>query len=151
MIIRKASTSDFTQLKALKEEFFLWECQKDPYLDPRWARRGLGSRLARNLKQKNGAFFVAETGGKLIGYAGVAVEDNPASFRARKKGHIFNLYVLEAFRRKGVAKLLFQKAVAWLKAQKVGEHMIMVYDENELAHRWYNRLGYKDTIIILKK
>ena len=151
MRIRKATSRDFEKLKQLKAEFYLWECERDKRLRPEYVKRGLGSRLAKNLKQDNCAFFVADDNGELVGYAGATIEKNNAEWRASKKGHLFNLYVRPGFRRKGIGKRLAKVALDWFKEKKVTDLMILVYSEKKLAYDIYRGLGFRDYIVTLVK
>ena len=58
MQIRKATEKDFKVLKEIKSEFFLWECKQSKRFDPDYINRGLGIRLAKNLKQPNTVFLL---------------------------------------------------------------------------------------------
>lgn len=149
MIVRKAGIRDLDALKEIKTEFFLWECGRDRRMRPEYAKNGLGSRLAKNLRQSNVAFFVAEDDGVLVGYAGVEIQKNPASFRHKKRGHLFNLYVREGYRNKGVGKKLARAALDWLDKKRIKDRMIMVYAHNKRAHRMYKSMGFDDYIVQL--
>jgi len=50
MKIRKATIKDFEKLKPIRKEFFLWECKVDKRLDPNFVKKGLGIKLAKNLR-----------------------------------------------------------------------------------------------------
>ena len=104
MRIRKATIKDFEKLMELKSEFYLWECKVDKRLNPGYVNKGLGSRLAKNLRQKNTVLFIAEDKKDIVGYAGAEIQKNPAYVKFKKKGHLFNLYVRPKYRRKGIGK-----------------------------------------------
>lgn len=149
LLIRKAGTKDFRKLKELKSEFYLWECKKDKRLNPAYIGSGLGARLAKNLKQKDTAFFMAEDNGNPIGYAGAEIKPNPAFIRFKKRGHMFNLYVLPEYQGKGIGKKLIDETFNWFKKNKVKDIMILVYTHNKKAHAIYNQRKFKDYIIEL--
>jgi len=151
MKIRKATIKDFEKLKEIKAEFYLWECKRDNRLNTKWINQGLGSRLARNLKQKNTAFFIAEDKGNIIGYAGAEIKKNPSSIKHKKRGHMFNLYIKPKYRNKGVGKKLVNIILNWFKKNKISDLMIMTHSYNKRAYKIYNKFGFRDYIIELIK
>lgn len=146
MRIKKATSKDFEKLKEIKSEFYLWECKRDKRLDPGYVKRGLGARLAKNLKQKNTVFFIAEDKGKIIGYSGGEIKENPGFIRLKKRGHLFNLYIKPKYQGKGIGKKLIKETLKWFKKKKVKDLMIMVYSFNKKAEKIYKGLGYRDYI-----
>ncbi|MBW2991037.1 GNAT family N-acetyltransferase [Candidatus Woesearchaeota archaeon] len=150
-LIRKATIKDFEKLKEIKIEFYLWECKKDNKLTTDYVKKGLGSRLAKNLKQKNTAFFIAVQKGEIIGYAGGEIKNNPSYAKYKKSGHIFNLYVKPKYQGKGIGKKLINETMKWFKKNKISDLRIMVYKNNKRAHKIYNKLGFKDYVIELSK
>ena len=150
MKIRKVTINDFKKLKELKSEFYLWECKGDKRLNPEYVKRGLGARLAKNLRQKNTVFFVAEEKEKLIGYSGGEIQKNPAFAKFKKRGHLFNLYVKPEYRSKGIGKKLIRATLSWFRKKKVSDLTIMVYSHNKSAYKIYKNLGFKDYILELK-
>ena len=149
--IRKAGIADFGRLKAIKSEFYLWECERDDRCDPAYAKKGLGARLARNLRQKKTAFFIAEQGKEIVGYVGGELQKNPAFVRYRSRGHLFNLYVKPGYQRRGIGKALFKTALAWFKENKAQDLMLTVYTHNKVAHGIYKKFGFKDYIMEMKR
>ena len=151
MIIRKATIKDFEKLNKLKKEFFKWECEQDKRINPAYINKGLGSRLARNLKSKKVVFFVADDKGELVAYAGAEIEKNPKMAKYEKRGHLFNLYVIPKFRGKKIGEQLTKEVLKWFKQKKLKDQKIMVYTHNKRAHNLYKKVGFKDYIIEMKK
>ncbi len=151
MIIRKATVKDFEKLKEIKAEFYLWECRDDDKLNKDYVKKGLGSRLARNLRQDNVAFFIAVEKDEIIGYCGVEIEKNMAHIIYKKTGHIFNLFVKEKYWNKGIGKQLLNTSLDWLKKKKIKDIKIMAYSFNKKAWQIYKNAGFQDHIMILKK
>jgi ribosomal protein S18 acetylase RimI-like enzyme len=151
MKIRKATPKDFQKLKEIKTEFFLWECKMDDRVNPDYAKRNLGVRLGINLRQKNVVFFIAEDNGKIVAYAGAQIEKNYPPNVEKFRGHLFNLYVRKEYQSKGIGTKLIKKVLAWFKEKKITDLKIMVYSKNEGAHKLYERMGYKDYIVMLRK
>ncbi len=151
MIIKKATIKDFEKLKEIKTEFFLWECNRDKRQNPNYVKRGLGSRLAKNLRQDNIAFFIAVDKGEVIGYSGAEITKNSPDYVYKKRGHLFNLYVKPKYQNKGIGKRLVRETLKWFKKKKVFDLMIHVFPFNKKAHKIYKKFGFGNYIIILKK
>jgi ribosomal protein S18 acetylase RimI-like enzyme len=151
ILIRKATPKDFAQLNQIKQEFFLWECKLDKRCNPAYAKKGLGSRLAQNLKQTNTVFFIALNKGEIIGYVGAEIKKNPVYIKFKERGHLFNIYVRPAYQGRGIGKKLINETMKWFKKKGLHDLMILVHDHNKKAHRIYNKNGFDDYIIELKK
>lgn len=151
MEIKKAMIKDFGELKEIKTEFYLWQCNKDKRLNPNYLKKTLGQRLARNLRQKNTAFFIASDKGKIIGYAGAEIKKNSSFMKNRTRGHAFNLYVRPKYRNKGVGKKLINEVLKWFNKNKIYDLKITVYSYNKKAQKIYRNLGFKDYILELVK
>jgi len=151
MKIRKASLDDFEKLKEIKIEFFLWECGFDKRLNPEFVKKELGKAMTKHLKERNRIFFVAEEKGKFVGYAAAKIEKNPPFVKAKLTGHLSNIYVKPDYRKSGVGKALFDKTMSWFKQKKVGEQSLLVHKENDPALSLYQKLGYKEYIVDMRK
>ena len=150
MIVRKATSKDFEQLRDLEKEFFLWECKTDPRLDPNYAKRGIGIRLRQQMNSKNFKFFVAEQN-NIIGFLSLQIKKNPALVKEKKQGYIYNLYVKPKFRNKSIGKKLIKQSMDWMKSQGIREIFLSVYDHNPRAKKLYRKLGFKDYMMEMLK
>ncbi len=149
--VRKATPKDYALLKEIKTEFYNWECDHDERLDPTYAERVLGSRLARNLRQNNTAFFLAFKEDAVIGYAGAEVKESPIFVKARRQGHLFNLYVRPGHRSEGAGSKLLAAAHDWFRQQRVDEIILEPYAFNTKAQKFYARHGYKEYMVTFVK
>lgn len=59
------------------------------------------------------------------------------------RGWVYYLAVVEARRRRGIARLLMESAERWLAAQGCPKAQLMVRGENAEALRFYAALGYE--------
>jgi ribosomal-protein-alanine N-acetyltransferase len=121
LIIRKIKEKDIPSLL---------EIEKISFAAP-WSEQDFLSELYR----KNALLRVAVFEGNIIGYICV-------SFRAQES-HILNLAVHPDFRRRGVATILMDKAMAELKERGCFFALLKVRVSNTGAQRFYELLGFK--------
>ncbi|MBN1386553.1 GNAT family N-acetyltransferase [Candidatus Woesearchaeota archaeon] len=148
--IRKAGIRDYEELKQIRTEFYLWEAERDRRIKKAYVRH-LGPTLAKMMRQKDKAFFMAEAEGKAIGYAAAEIQKNPAWCVHDKRGHMFNLYVDRQYRRKGVGQKLTEACLRWFKEKGIRDLMIMHYHFNTEAASLYKRYGFREYIVMLTK
>jgi GNAT superfamily N-acetyltransferase len=66
-------------------------------------------KIARGLQR----YYLAEVGGEVVGTAGAQVSE---AFFGAVRGYVEGVYVVRAFRRKGVAARLMRTCIEWLKS-----------------------------------
>lgn len=79
---------------------------------PNWRSMFLAvveKRMAQGLQR----YYVAEAGGKVVGVTGAQVGE---AFFGAVRGYIEGVYVLPAFRRRGIAKRLMRECIDWLQS-----------------------------------
>ncbi len=94
-----------------------------------------------NLHEAHGeTFFVAELGGRVVGYAAARV----ISFR----GHIIVIAVHPSFRRLGIGMALMLVLENELRRRRALEAWLEVRASNTGAMRFYRRLGYVEKSVL---
>jgi ribosomal protein S18 acetylase RimI-like enzyme len=93
------------------------------------------------------ALFVAETGGpggQIVGLVQVEICDSPdvAIFVPRRFGRIADIAVSRDWQRGGVGRLLAERAHEWIVEQGAIEVELTVWEFNQEAIAFYERLGY---------
>jgi GNAT superfamily N-acetyltransferase len=111
-----------------------------PELEPDWLRRATAyferRRAATELE-----YFVAIGGGDVVGAAGAFLDGGfPSEFCDRRRGYIYGVYVLPAWRGKGIATRLARAGVDWLRAR--GCTRIKLHAAKN-ARPIYERLGFE--------
>jgi len=149
--IRKATVRDFEQLRDLRRDFYLFESKKDKLCRKEYAYNGMPQSLARNLRSKKIAYFVAEKDKELVGYIGAQIEKMPAFKVPKKRVHLFNLYMKEDYRSKGIGKKLIAEGNKWARSKGIKLVMLYVYWWNTKARKLYNNLGFKDYVHMMVK
>jgi ribosomal protein S18 acetylase RimI-like enzyme len=96
------------------------------------------------LKNPDKALFAAEIGVKIVGIALVELKtiiDDPI-FRPRRYAYINESAVAAAHRGKGIGRLLMERIHQWGREQGVEEIELQVWERNQRAICFYERLGY---------
>ena len=72
----------------------------------------------------------------------VGVELAPAHMAAKKIGIIYDVFVLDNFRRKEIGRRLVEKSLEWFKIKKVKYIDLGVDSRNEAAIKFWDSLGF---------
>ncbi len=99
---------------------------------------------ARRLLEVNGqaghAVYVADIGGKLVGWVHVYVN---LSLVADKPAEVAGLVVDESARNRGIGAMLMEKAEQWAAEHGCGSVRLRSNVLRSRAHMFYERLGYR--------
>ena len=105
-----------------------------------------------HLERWGEAFYVAEVGGKVVGYVMSRVEFGApyvVEGSIVKKGHIVSIAVLEGYRRRGIGRRLMENALRSLKeVYECKEVYLEVRVSNLPAIRLYEKLGFRKVRVI---
>ncbi|MBU0758417.1 MAG: GNAT family N-acetyltransferase [Nanoarchaeota archaeon] len=160
MEIRKANLKDAEEITALWKEFMETHAKniikKNPEQKKTLERKKnadflFKKFLIKNIRSRNGLVLVAADGNKMVGYSLNFIKDNIPVFAVEKIGHISDLYVAPEFRGKGISSKFKDMATDWFKKKGMTVASIEVYNENSYAHSIYNKWGFFDSHIELKK
>jgi ribosomal protein S18 acetylase RimI-like enzyme len=82
-----------------------------------------------------------------VGYVYAGIE--PVSWVALREesGYVHDLIVDEAHRGKGVATALMEAALAWVRDRGVPRVVLGTAQQNDVAQRLFERLGFRRTMI----
>jgi ribosomal protein S18 acetylase RimI-like enzyme len=107
---------------------------------PGWRDR-YAEYFARKQAEYKGQLFVALNGEQVIAMAAVTLpEDYHAFVRGRISGRVNSVYVVPAFRRRGIARALMQAGMSWLKAQGCA---VVRLNSSEEGLSLYRSLGFQ--------
>jgi len=124
LLIRAANKKDVTPI---------FELEKICFNLP-WSERSFFEEITRN---KLARYAVAETGERIIGYAGI--------WLVLDEGHIVNVAVHPDFRRKGVAKNLILALMESSRKEGVAAYTLEVRISNKEAISLYKSLDFKES------
>lgn len=93
--------------------------------------------------------LLAEMDGQLVGFAGLRIV--PALFYPTPQAELTELFVIEAYRRRGVGRALI--AFAEALAQELGAESLLILTDldNVAAQALYHAAGYEDDALALRK
>ena len=142
MQIRNFKKSDIPSLLNLIKFMVEYHLKIDRYYRPYAEYKNLEEEMDSWLKDKDTRVLIAEKSGKLIGYLQIAVESAPTYVSAKKIGIIYNLLVVEKYRRRGVAGQLMSEGLKWLEIKKVKNVELSVDARNKDAIQFWKKLGF---------
>ena len=150
--IRKARRKDFDFILALSVETLSEELT--PYERARTSPSKLVGIMSKNLRRLMAAAgmvtLVAETaGGERAGF--IMVGRSASVFTDQQQAFVYDVAVAPAFRRRGIGRMLMERAEAHAREQKMGYITLMVDCRNAPARTLYEQLGYEDGRILMRK
>lgn len=141
-VIRQAGLKDLKAIQDLNYQLFLSDSRFDPELFNRWAYEPAGKKyFRRSLTQPRAGAWVAEFGGKIVGYlVGWIWIKRP--YRPVKTAELENMFVLPDYRSKGVGSALAKEFIAWCKKRKVKSVEVWAQFKNERGKKFYQKFGF---------
>jgi GNAT superfamily N-acetyltransferase len=130
--IRKATSRDRKVLRELRDEF-QQELAKPPFLHEPW--EAISEDVDDTIRE--GVALLAEEDGRPIGYALASViPETPI------RGHVYDLFVREGARNRGIGKMLVGEVAARMRERGVSHLSLDVGVGNDGARRLYDKLGF---------
>jgi ribosomal protein S18 acetylase RimI-like enzyme len=148
IIIRAATLADLDTLRIFEQGVVDAERPFDPTL-------GDGPLKYYDLEflilSTEAALLVAEADGLLVacGYSRIATAK--PYLRHRMYGYLGFMYTLEAYRGKGINRMIIEGLTAWSQARGITELRLDVYHDNESAIKAYEKVGFLKHMIEMRK
>ena len=139
--IRLAEARDLDQLAELFDQYRqFYECPPDLGAAKNW--------IAENLERGRSTLFAADNGSQLLGFTQLY----PALCSVDLVDYfvLYDLYVIEAARRQGIARALMNAASEWAKAQGAARLDLETARDNAPGQALYKDLGYELDEVFLK-
>jgi ribosomal protein S18 acetylase RimI-like enzyme len=116
----------------------------------KWSRR-VGELFDMATKQESHKVFVAEDENQsFLGY--VWVGEGIHAIAGTKHGYVYDMFVKEEHRRKGVGMMLMEKAERYCREIGYHEMLLMVAIHNQPAKKLYTKQGFKaEQMYMLKR
>jgi len=153
--LRKIKKTDWLQMKKLWQEFEKYNLGILKQTDPSFTvfeTKFTKEYFEKTLKQKNKLYLVATIDNKIVGF--VLARVRKMSFGSGHNilhGSISEIFVSKRYRGKGIAELMWQEAVNFLKNKKVKFLQLHVFYENKMPQEIYKKWGFKPFGLIMKR
>jgi len=160
IIIRKANNNDLNTLEKMWIRFMkvhdIAVIKKNPKLKAHTKLRRNAVLIFRKfiktqIHSKNTLLTIAEIDGKVAGYSLTFIKKSIPVFGIEKIGYISDMYVAPEYQGLGISSKLKDEAFKWLKKKKMKYVSLVVYSDNEHAHRVYKKWGFFDQSIEMRK
>jgi GNAT superfamily N-acetyltransferase len=151
MIIKKAEKQDVPAILKLIKNLIEFHRRLDLYYKKFSQYRGLRNHILNSLKDKNKIVLVAENRGRTIAYLIGAVEAAPFYSSQKKIGVVNDVCVDEKFRRRGILKKIFKKALAWFRQKSVRVIELSVDIRNRPALTAWKKMKFYEYKLKMKR
>lgn len=141
LTVRSASQSDLEGLTILFDQYRqFYQCAPDLAAARNW--------LKKNIEHERSVIFVADSGGTLLGFTQLY----PALCSVDLVDYfvLYDLFVVEAARRQGIARALMNAASDWARAQGAARLDLETARDNYPGQTLYRDLGYELDEVFLK-
>ena len=139
--VRLAEARGLDELAELFDQYRqFYECPPDLGAAKNW--------IAENLERRRSTIFAADNGAQLLGFAQLY----PALCSVDLVNYfvLYDLYVIEAARRQGIARTLMNAASEWAKTQGAARLDLETAKDNYPGQALYRDLGYELDEVFLK-
>lgn len=152
--IRKVVDGDRAELEKCFAELQAFERSIEPNrAAPEAIAHAYVDDLLRECGRADGAIFVAESSGEIVGFVCVLARWLSSSiiYEEREHAYVTDLLVRRNFRGQGIGKLLMEAAEGHARKTGATRIRVGVLSANTAAHSLYRTLGYRDNEVVLEK
>lgn len=145
MKIRKATKKDVQGIKE-KNQFgqILERCSPLDHLDQAFTPKNEKDYYLKFITSKNKWCYLAEEDNKIVGFILFNLEKRDHFWRVKAVGYVDLVFVVKDYRKKGIGKLLLNKAYQIFKEKKIDYVKLSCQLGNMSAHKVWKHLGFKD-------
>lgn len=144
LLLRPAVAGDENAVVALLGHGEVDESAPSPPLPEEQTRASFRQYLA----DPDSGLFVAEVGGHVVAFASATIYP---TMRFGRRGHVEDVCVEPAFRRKGVAHRLLDYVERWARREGATHLSSVIGIHRENSRRFLNHEGYSDASLTLRK
>ncbi|KRL87119.1 GNAT family N-acetyltransferase [Ligilactobacillus apodemi] len=146
--LQKITSTDVKVLQALSIETFseTFADQNDPKALNDYLQQAYDlAKLTHELKDPNSSFYFIYAADKLAGYLKVNVKDAQTEDLGQNALEIERIYLKKEFKRQGLGKMLFEKALALAAEKSCTKIWLGVWEKNYPALAFYEKMGFKQS------
>jgi len=152
MKIRKAKLSDVNEISYLNSLLMKYHIKFDRYWNVKKDARKTYSKYVRKMiRSPKATVFVADDGGKIVGFTSGKIEKRPPIFKIEKCGKVDSTFVLKQYRRRGIGKKLIDELIKWFKSKGIEYVELEVDTRNKIALKAWKKFKFKRFLIKKKK
>ena len=150
--VRAAQRADLPAVAALWAALLESHADLDPVFELRaGASAALEGEVARAFEGSDTALFVADAGGRIVGFCAARLERSPALARESRRAEITELVVESAARRRGVGRALADAALAWARLRGAERVEVRVAARNDAGQAFWRRIGFGAFVDVLDR
>ena len=145
-IIRKATPKDMPRIKKIDDfSKILKTCSPLDHLDSKHKpKKGERDYFEKVIYGRNKWAYVAEDNKKIVGFILFNIENREPYWKIKKVGYIDLIFIVKAFRKKGISKLFMDKAYEIFKEKGLKYVKLTVQTDNKPAHNVWKKYGFKE-------
>ncbi|MBN1211958.1 MAG: GNAT family N-acetyltransferase [candidate division Zixibacteria bacterium] len=125
----------FAEYETHHEEFFDTDNLSDA---------DISGRFLESLESDRSATIIALVDNEIVGYASVAVREQPRFYKIKKVGAISALMVATKYRRKGIGTRLLEEARVFFRRRGIKYFTLYTASANKSALELYKRVGLSE-------
>lgn len=109
--------------------------------------------LLARFSEPNEACFVAELSGEVVGFVWSKWQNAPniPAFIQEPTQIVGDLVVKRALRGRGIGRALLDRAIQWGRARGIKRVQLTVFERNQTAREFYDKLGFRPLSVVLVK
>lgn len=107
--------------------------------------------LKAHIRRRRSQAFVAESGGRLVGFLLASLERPAGVFMEREYGSISAVYVAEPSRGRGFGSALLAAAARWFEEKRVSRVRVTTDAKNYLGVEFWKGHGFQPTVVVMDK
>ncbi|MBI2103671.1 GNAT family N-acetyltransferase [Candidatus Woesebacteria bacterium] len=150
LVIRKAKLKELKIVQDLNHELFIHDKKFDKTLDQNWSYKEGKNYFKKAIEEDHALCLVAEHEGEIVGYLAAFIYRFESYLKIRR-AEIENMFVIKAFRGKGVGSELVKEYFKWCKDKNIKIGRVATFDRNTSALGFYGKMGFKIKGIKLEK
>jgi ribosomal protein S18 acetylase RimI-like enzyme len=136
---------DLATVLALCRDFFAeYESHHEEFFDTdNLSDADISGRFLQSLESDNSATIIALVDNEIVGYASLAVREQPRFYKIKRVGSISALMVAKDYRRQGIATRLLEESRTYFRSHGIKYFTFYTAVANRAALRLYEKIGMK--------
>jgi ribosomal protein S18 acetylase RimI-like enzyme len=148
--VRAATEVDLEAIVELSSMLFHEDGgQRDPWMKVDWPKQEGAEYYLGHIRGEDSACLLAEAGVSAVGFLTGYLREW-SSLRPVELAELASMFVLPAYRGRGIGQVLVDEFVAWCRDRGVERISVTAFSTNDGALRFYRRLGFEPRQVTLE-